>query len=129
MDKNGNYKIKNVSVSTNGQNELYFDVEWEGNDNTDCLELRLLEDGKEYCLETYMYPLPNQRVIVKDFAFLKNFKSKEINKLTIYVDLGVAEYADDYKLVSWKPFAEYEPVELNIYYEHHLFRKNKIELR
>ena len=76
-----------------------------------------------------MYPLPNQRVIVKDDVFLKNFKSKEINKLTIYVDLGVAEYADDYKLVSWKPFAEYEPVELNIYYEHHLFRKNKIELR
>lgn len=33
MDKNGNYKIKNVSVSTNGQNELYFDVEWEGNEH------------------------------------------------------------------------------------------------
>ena len=69
MDKNGNYKIKNVSVSTNGQNELYFDVEWEGSDNTDCLELRLWEDGKEYCLETYMYPSPNQRVIVKDDVF------------------------------------------------------------
>ena len=114
MSKNNNYKINNVTVTTNGRNELYFDVEW---------------DGKEYCLEVCAYPSPNQRIVVKDFAFLKNWDNKKINKQTIYVELGVAEYSQDDNLEKWDSLADYEPIELNIYYESHLFRKNVIELR
>ena len=129
MSKNNNYKINNVSVTTNGRNELYFDVEWDGKDSSDCIELRLWEDGKEYCLEVCAYPSPNQRIVVKDFAFRKNWDNKKINKQTIYVELGVAEYSQDDNLEKWDSLADYEPIELNIYYESHLFRKNVIELR
>ena len=129
MSKNNNYKINNVSVTTNGRNELYFDVEWDGKDSSDCIELRLWEDGKEDCLEVCAYPSPNQRIVVKDFAFLKNWDNKKINKQTIYVELGVAEYSQDGNLEQWDSLADYEPIELNIYYESHLFRKNVIELR
>ena len=128
MDKI-NYRIKNVSVSTNGRNEIYFDVEWEGNENSEYLELRLWEDGKESCLEVYAYPSSCQRIAVKEFAFLKNWRNKEVNRHTIYVELGVAEYSNDGHLEKWESLACYEPVKLNIYYESHLFRKNVIELR
>ena len=129
MSKDSNYKIKNVTVSTNGRNELYFDVEWEGKDNSECLELRIWEDGKEYCLEVCAYPSTNQRIVVKDFYFFKNWKNKEINRQTIYIELGVAEYSNDGKLEKWEAFAGYKPIELNIYHESHLFKKNVIELR
>ena len=129
MSKNSNYKIKNVAVTTNGRNELYFDVEWDGKDSSDCLELRLWENGKEYCLEVCAYPSQNQRIVVKDFAFLKNWDNKKITKQTIYVELGVAEYSQDGNLEKWDSLADYESIELNIYYESRLFRKNVIELR
>ena len=29
MSKKTDYKIKNVKVSTNGRNEIYFDIDWE----------------------------------------------------------------------------------------------------
>ena len=48
MSKNTDYKIKNVAVATNGRNEIYFDVEWEGDENLDYFELRAYEDGKDY---------------------------------------------------------------------------------
>ena len=129
MSANNEYKIKNVAVSTNGHNEVYFDVEWDGDKSLDSLELRVWEDGKDYCLECYAYPSHNEKVVVSDHAFLKMWESRKVNNHTIYVELGVAEYGEDGKEVSWQVLAEYKPIALNLYYESRLFRKNVLELR
>ena len=129
MEKNTDYKIKNVAVSTNGRNEIYFDVEWMGDENLDYFELRAYEDGKEYCLEALGCPSHQQRVVVKPRSFYKNWQTKEVNKHSIYVELGIAEYNDKGEQLSWNVLADYEPVELNVYYEFHFCRKNVIELR
>lgn len=129
MSKNTDYKIKNVAVSTNGRNEIYFDVEWEGEGNLDYFELRVFEDGKDYCLEAVGYPSHQQRVILKPHSYNKNWKTNSVNNHTIYVELGIAEYDDNGEQLSWKVLADYEPVELNVYYEFHFFHRNVIELR
>lgn len=129
MSKNTDYKIKNVAVSTNGRNEIYFDVEWEGDDKLDYFELRIREGGTDNSLELYAYPAHQQRVVVKDFNFINNWKSKQVNKQTINVELGIYDYGDDGTLVSSEVLAAYKPIELNIYYEFHIFRKNVLELR
>ena len=51
MDINTDYRIKNVAVTTNGRNEIYFDVEWEGDENLDYFELRILESDVDNNLE------------------------------------------------------------------------------
>ena len=51
MDINTDYRINNVTVSTNDRNEIYFDVEWEGDENLDYFELRILESGVDNKLE------------------------------------------------------------------------------
>lgn len=129
MSKSTDYKIKNVAVSTNGQNEIYFDIEWEGDENLDYFELRVYEDGKDYCLEALGYPSHQQKVVVTPNSFYKNWKTKEVNKHTIYIELGIPEYTDKDEQLSWKVLADYKPVELNIYYEFYFFGKNVIELR
>jgi hypothetical protein len=129
MSKNADYKIKNVTVSTNGRNEIYFDVEWEGDEKLEYFELRILEGGTDNSLELYAYPAHKQRVVVKDSNFINNWNSKQVNKQIINVELGIYDYDDDGKLVSSEVLAAYEPIELNIYYEFHLFRKNILELR
>lgn len=129
MSVNNEYKIKNVVVSTNGHNEVYFDVEWEGDKSLDSLELRVWEDGKDYCLESYACPSHNETVVVSDHAFLKMWESRKVNNHTIYVELGIAKYSEDGKVVRWQVLADYKPIALNLYYEHHIFRKNVLELR
>ena len=129
MSKNNDYKIKNVAVSTNGRNEICFDVEWEGDENLDYFELRVYEDGKDYCLEALGYPSHQQKVVVKPNSFYKTWKTKEVNKHTIYVELGVPEYTDNGEQLNWEVLADYKPIELNVYYEFHFFHKNIIELR
>ena len=129
MSKNTDYKIKNVAVTTNGRNEIYFDVEWEGDDKLNYFELRIREGGTDNSLELYAYPAHQQRVVVKDFNFINNWKSKQVNKQTINVELGIYAYGDHGKLVSSEVLAAYKPIELNIYYEFHIFRKNVLELR
>ena len=129
MSVNNEYKIKNVVVSTNGHNEVYFDVEWEGDKSLDSLELRVWEDGKDYCLECYACPSHNETVVVSDHAFLKMWESRKVNNHTIYVELGIAKYSEDGKVVRWQVLADYKPIALNLYYEHHIFRKNVLELR
>ena len=129
MSNNTYYNIKNVAVSTNGQNEIYFDIEWEGDENLDYFELRVYEGGKDYCLEALEYPSHQQRVAVKPHSFYKNWKTKEVNKQTIFIELGIAEYNDKDEQLSWKVLADYKAVELNIYYEFYFFGKNVIELR
>ena len=129
MKAKTDYKIKDVTVSTNGRNELYFNVEWEGDKNLEYYELRVWEDGKDYCLEVNAFSDHNQTIVVRDYSFYKIWESKKVNKQTIYVELGVAEYTEKGELLSWKVLADYKPIELNIYYESHIFRKNVIELR
>ena len=129
MSKNTDYKIKNVAVSTNGRNEIYFDVEWEGDENLEYFELRIREGGTDNSLELYAYPAHQQRVVVKDFNFINDWKSKHVNKQIINVELGIYDYDDDGKLVGSEVLAAYKPIELNIYYEFHIFRKNVLELR
>ena len=129
MSKNTDYKIKNVEFSTNGHNEIYFDIDWEGDNQLDYYELRVWESDKENCLELCPYAAHSQKITVKDFYFIKGWKSKAINKETFYVELGIADYTENNELKSWEVLATYEPIEANIYYESHLFRKNVLELR
>ena len=64
MSKNTDYRIKNVAVLTNGQNEIYFDVEWEGDENIDFYELRILDKDKEH-VESCACIAHNHRVVIK----------------------------------------------------------------
>ena len=129
MNKDTDYKIKNVAVTTNGRNEIYFDVEWEGDENLDYFELRVYEGGKDYCLEALGYPSHQQRVVVKPHSFYKNWKTKEVNKHTIYIELGIPEYTDNGEQLSWKVLADYKPIIVDIYHEAHILKKNIMELR
>ena len=129
MSKNTDYKIKNVEVSTNGHNEISFDIDWEGDNQLDYYELRVWESDKKNYLELCPYAAHSQKITVKDFYFIKDWKSKAINKETFYVELGIADYTENNELKSWEVLATYEPIEANIYYESHLFRKNVLELR
>ena len=128
MDINTDYRIKNVIVSTNGRNEIYFDVEWEGDENLDYFELRILESGVDNNLEVYAYPKHNQRVVVKDYYFIKNWKSREVNNESFVLELGIAEYTDEGKQLSWNVLAAYEPINIGLYYEQHIFRKNILQI-
>ena len=101
MSKNTDYKIKNVAVTTNGRNEIYFDVEWEGDDKLDYFELRIREGGTDNSLELYAYPAHKQRVVVKDFYFIKSWKSKQVNNETFYVELGIADYTETADQICW----------------------------
>ena len=129
MNTNNDFKIKSVAVSTNGCNEIYFDVEWEGDDCLDYFELRAYEDGRDYCLETYAYPSKSQRVVVKPHMFNAVWKSNKENRCTVDFVLGVPEYSDDGTQLGWVALSDYVSVGLNIYFESYLFRKNVIELR
>ena len=129
MDINSGYRIKSVAVSTNGRNEIYFDVEWEGDDNLDYFELRILESGVDNILEIYAYQAHNQRVVVKNYYFLKHWKSGEVNNESFVVELGIAHYTDEGKQLSWEVLATYEPINIGIYFEPHIFRSNKLEIR
>ncbi|MBO5856376.1 MAG: hypothetical protein J6Q62_06935 [Alistipes sp.] len=129
MNTNSNYRITSVKVSTNGVNELYFDVEWEGDEALDYLELRVLESDVDNNLEICAYPMHNQRVVVKDHYFVKCWKSKEVNNESFVVELGIAQYTDEGKQLSWEVLAAYEPISIGLYYEPHIFRKNKLEIR
>lgn len=122
------YKIKSVVISTDGRNEIYFDVEWEGNEIPDYYELRVWESDAPNCLEAYAYADHKQRITVKRHYFLKDWRSKTINKETFLVELGIADYLEEGKLERWKVLAVYEPIEVRIYYEAHIFRKNVIKI-
>ena len=126
MSKNTDYKIKNVAVSTNGRNEIYFDVEWEGDNYLDYYELRVLDRNKEY-VESCAFAAHNHRMVIKDY--LLGLKNRELNSETFHIELGIPEYTDEGEQLSWKVLASYEPIFVNIYHEYHIFHKNILELR
>ena len=129
MSINKDYKIKNVKITTNGRNEIYFDIEWDGDNKLDYYELRIWESDKDNCLEVCAYASHKQKITVKDFYFMKNWKSKAVNKETFYIELGIADYSETDELNSWKVLAAYEPINVDLYYEHHIFKKNVLEIR
>ena len=129
MSINKDYKIKNVKITTNGRNEIYFDIEWDGDNKLDYYELRIWESDKDNCLEVCAYASHKQKITVKDFYFMKNWKSKAVNKETFYIELGIADYSETDELNSWKLLAAYEPINVDLYYEHHIFKKNVLEIR
>ena len=124
-----NYKINNVTITTNGRNELYFDVEWEGDRNIDYYELRIWEVDEDNCLELCDFAPHHHTITIKDFYFIKNWESKKINKETFLVEIGIPDYTEDGKLKNWEPLATYGPIDIDLYYEFHFFRKNILEIR
>ena len=125
MSTNSEYKINKVAISGNGINELYLDVEWEGNENIDFYELRVLDRNKEY-VESCAYVAHNHRMVIKDY--LLGLKHKELRSETFYVELGIPEYNNEGKELSWKVLSSYKSIFVNIYYEQHIFRKNVLEI-
>lgn len=126
MNTNNDYKIKSVEVSTNGVNEIYLDVEWEGNQYIDYYELRV-SDRNHNVAETLAYASHKQRVILKDFYLDLNWK--DITNEVFYVEIGIGEYTEKGEQLSWQSLAAYEPIPVNIYREPRIFRKNILELR
>ena len=126
MSTNSEYKINKVAISGNGINELYLDIEWEGDNYLDYYELRVLDRNKEY-VGSCAFAAHNHRMVIKDY--LLGIKHKELRSETFYIELGIPEYTDEGKKLSWKVLASYEPVFVNIYHEQHLFRKNVLEIR
>jgi hypothetical protein len=126
MSKNTDYKIKNVAVSTNGRNEIYFDVEWEGNDTLDCYELRVLDQHRNY-LQSVGYAEHNQRVIVKNYDL--SLKHKTLRSEVFHIEIVAADYVEREEDLKWRVLASYEPIKTDIYYEAHIFHKNILELR
>ena len=80
-------------------------------------------------LEAYAYPTHNQRVVVKDYYFLKDWKSGEVNNESFVVELGIAHYTNEGKQLGWEVLAAYEPINIDLYYEPHIYRRNKLEIR
>lgn len=122
---NNDYKIESVKLSTNGHRELYFDVKWSGKE-LDYYELRVFDKNRN-CLECLPYARHEQRIQVMDFN--TELLSGEVNSEIFSVELGVAEYSEEDELVKWEVLATSEPIEQDIYYESHFFRKNVIEFR
>ena len=66
----------------------------------------------------------------RDWLHSHGMSARKVNREAFYVELGVAEYdPKEEKLVSWKVLTAYEPIEMDIYYEPHLFRKTVMEIR
>lgn len=122
MSKNTDYRIKNVAVLTNGQNEIYFDVEWEGDENIDFYELRILDKDKE-CVESCACIAHNHRVVIKEYHL--RLKHKEVHSETFHVELGFPIYEG--KKVGWHTLAAYEPIIVDIYHESHILDKNVMD--
>ena len=68
-------------------------------------------------------------VVVKSHYFLKDWKSREVNNESFMVELGIAHYTDEGKQLGWEVLAAYEPINIGLYYEQHIFRKNILQIR
>ena len=126
MSTNSEYIIKTVAISTNGVDELYLDIEWEGDDTIDFYELRILDRYKEY-VESCAYIGHNHRVVLRDYQL--GLKHKSLLSETLNIELGVPTYDDEGKEVNWTILATYEPIVVDIYHEAHILKKNVMELR
>lgn len=121
MSKNTDYKIKNVAISTNGINELYLDIEWEGDEIIDFHELRILDKDKEH-VESCACIAHNHRVVIKEYHL--GLKHEAVHSETFHIELGVPTYNDEGEEVQWNILATYEPIIIDIYSESHILKKN-----
>ena len=71
----------------------------------------------------------NQRIVVKGYYLLKDWKSGEVNYESFVVELGIAQYTDEGEQLSWEVLAAYEPINIGLYYEQHIFRNNILQIR
>ena len=94
MNTNSEYKINKVAISGNGINELYLDIEWEGDNYLDYYELRVLDRNKEY-VESCAFSAHKHRMVIKDY--LLGIKHKELRSETIHIELGIPEYTEEGK--------------------------------
>ena len=99
MSTNSEYKINKVAISGNEINELYLDIEWEGDNYLDYYELRVLDRNKEY-VDSCAFAAHNHRMVIKDY--LLGIKHKELCSETFHIELGIPEYTDEGKKLSWK---------------------------
>lgn len=126
MSTNNEYTINKVVISGNGINELYFDVEWGGDNYPDYYELRVLDKNKA-CVESCAFVAHNHRMVIKDY--LLGIKHKELRPEIFYIELGVPKYTAEGEEIGWMVLASYEPIYVNIYHESHMFHNNVLELR
>lgn len=126
MDSSSDYKIKSVEISTNGVNELYLDVEWEGDEHIEYYEIRVLNKYNE-CIESCAYVAHNHRIVLRDYHL--GLKNKALCSETFHIELGIPEYTDEGEQVNWRVLASAEPIFVDIYYESHILLKNVLELR
>jgi hypothetical protein len=66
-------------------------------------------------------------MVIKDY--LLGIKHKELRSETFHIELGIPEYTDEGKELSWKVLASYEPIFVDIYHESHILHKNVLEIR
>ena len=126
MSENRDYKIKSVEISTNGINELYLDIEWEGDNQIEYYEIRVLDRNREW-LNAYEYVAHSHRVVLADYQL--RLAHKELRSETLHIELGYPQFNDEGEQVNWKVLAAYEPIFVNLYHEARLFRKNILEIR
>lgn len=125
----GAFEFKNINFTTDGRKEIYIDVKWDGNQNlTDCLEIDLLGTNREF-LDNKLWPEKKCRFVLKDFQL--KLRTGEVNKLTFYVEMYDRTYKEDEsgEYSKNKLLVAKGPINVNVYYEFHIFGKNVIEIR
>ena len=125
----GAFGFKNINFTTDGRKEIYIDVKWDGNQNlTDCLEIDLLGTNREF-LDNKLWPEKKCRFVLKDFQL--KLRTGEVNKLTFYVEMYDRTYKEDEsgEYSKNKLLVAKGPINVNVYYEFHIFGKNVIEIR
>lgn len=123
---NNGYAIKNVTVTSDGSGRLFFHIEWEGDDNMDFYELRILDGNKKFVESDCDLP-HNAKMTIDKWMF--NLKSGKVNALRFYIELGIPDYEDDGREKSWDLLACYGPIDLKVYYKFNFFSKNVLEIR
>lgn len=125
----GAFGFKNINFTTDGRKEIYIDVKWDGNQNlTDCLEIDLLGTNREF-LDNKLWPEKKCRFVLKDFQL--KLRTGEVNKLTFYVEMYDRTYKEDEsgEYSKNRLLVAKGPINVNVYYEFHIFGKNVIEIR
>lgn len=127
--KDCSFKIESIDITTDGRKELYIDIKWSGDKKlVDWLEIDILGSNREF-IDNKFDPNNKLRFVLTE-AMLK-LKTRQINKLTFYVEMydrvykedGQGEYIKNNLLVAKGP------IKVNVYFEFHIFGKNVMEIR
>ena len=105
MDANTDYKINKVEISTNGRNEIYLDIEWEGDNQIEYYEIQVLDRHRKW-VGASEYVAHNHRIVITDYQL--GLAHKELRAEAFHVELGYPEFNDEGQQVCWKVLAAYE---------------------